>query len=110
MLDGKPDTYWATDDGVTSADVTFDLGKPVKVQVIRLKEAIRFGQRVDAFTIDRWQNDSWVPVASSTSIGPRRLIRLDAPIIASRLRLKITQASASPALREFAVFSEAAPG
>jgi alpha-L-fucosidase len=110
MLDGKPDTYWATDDGVTSADVTFDLGKPVKFQVIRLKEAIRFGQRVDAFSIDRWQNDSWVPVASSTSIGPRRLIHLEAPIIASRLRLKITQASASPALREFAVFSESAPG
>jgi alpha-L-fucosidase len=60
--------------------------------------------------VERWQSDSWIPVASSTSIGPRRLIRLDAPIIATRLRLRITQASASPALREFAVFSEAAPG
>jgi hypothetical protein len=38
------------------------------------------------------------------------LIRLDAPIIATRLRLRITQASASPALSEFAVFSESAPG
>ena len=95
---------------VTSADVTIDLGHPVKFQVIRLKEAIRFGQRVDAFTVERWQSDSWVPVASSTSIGPRRLIRLDAPIIATRLRLRITQASASPALSEFAVFSESAPG
>ncbi|MEO8595580.1 MAG: alpha-L-fucosidase [Candidatus Solibacter sp.] len=110
MLDGKPDTYWATDDGVSSADVTIDLGKPARFQVIRLKEAIRFGQRVDAFAIDRWQDSSWVPVASATSIGPRRLIRLDAPIIASRLRLRITQASASPAMREFAVFTEAAPG
>ncbi len=110
LLDGRPDTYWATDDSVTSADVTIDLGHPVKFQVIRLKEAIRFGQRVDAFTVERWQSDSWTPVASSTSIGPRRLIRLDAPIIATRLRLRITQASASPALSEFAVFSESAPG
>jgi alpha-L-fucosidase len=110
LLDGRPDTYWATDDNVTSADVTFDLGHPVKFQVIRLKEAIQFGQRIDAFTVERWQSDSWMPVASSTSIGPRRLIRLDAPIIATRLRLRITQASASPAVREFAVFSEAAPG
>jgi alpha-L-fucosidase len=110
LLDGRPDTYWATDDSVTSADVTIDLGHPVKFQVIRLKEAIRFGQRVDAFSVERWQSDSWTPVASSTSIGPRRLIRLDAPIIATRLRLRITQASASPALSEFAVFSESAPG
>ena len=110
LLDGRPDTFWATDDNVTSADVTFDLGHPVKFSVIRLKEAIRYGQRIDAFTVERWQSDSWEPVASSTSIGPRRLIRLDAPIIATRLRLRITQASASPALSEFAVFSEAAPG
>ena len=107
LLDGRPETFWATDDGVTSADVTFDLGRPVKFQVIRLREAIRFGQRVDAFTVERWQSDSWEQVASSTSIGPRRLIRLDAPIIATRLRLRITQASASPALSEFAVFAEA---
>ena len=110
LLDGRPDTFWATDDSVTSADVTFDLGRPVKFSVIRLKEAIRYGQRIDAFTVERWQSDSWEPVASSTSIGPRRLIRLDSPIIATRLRLRITQASASPALSEFAVFSEAAPG
>jgi alpha-L-fucosidase len=110
LVDGHPDTYWATDDNVTSADVTFDLGHPVKFQVIRLKEAIQFGQRIDAFTVERWQGDSWAPVASATSIGPRRLIRLDAPIIAARLRLRVTQASASPALHEFALFSEAAPG
>ena len=95
---------------MASPDVTFDLGRPVKFSVIRLKEAIRYGQRIDAFTVERWQSDSWEPIASSTGIGPRRLIRLDAPIIATRLRLRITQASASPALSEFAVFSEAAPG
>jgi alpha-L-fucosidase len=110
LVDGRTDTYWATDDGVTSADVTLDLGRAVKFQVIRLREAIRFGQRVDAFTIERWQADSWEPVASSTSIGPRRLIRLEAPIIATRLRLRITQASASPALSEVAIFPEASPG
>jgi hypothetical protein len=47
---------------------------------------------------------------SSTGIGPRRLIHLAAPIVATRLRLRIVQASASPALSEFAVFSEAAVG
>jgi alpha-L-fucosidase len=110
LLDGRPDTYWATDDQVVSAGVTFDLGRPVKFQVIRLREAIPFGQRIDAFTVERWQGDAWEQIASSTGIGPRRLIRLPSPIIATRLRLRITEASASPALSEFAVFGEAAQG
>jgi alpha-L-fucosidase len=108
LVDGRADTYWATDDRVTSPDVTIDLGRPVKFQVIRLREAIRLGQRVDAFTIERWQPEGWEKVASATSIGPRRLIRLDAPMITQRLRVRIDQASASPALSEFAVFPEAA--
>ena len=110
LLDGRSDTFWATDDKVTSADVTFDLGRPTKFQVIRLKEAIHLGQRVDAFQVERWQSGFWESLVSSTSIGPRRLIHLAAPTIATQLRLRITQASASPALSEFALFSEAAPG
>jgi alpha-L-fucosidase len=108
LVDGKPDTYWATDDKVTAPDATIDLGKPQKIQVIRLREAIRFGQRIDAVTIERWQPSGWEKIASATSIGARRLIRLEAPIIAQRLRLRIEQASASPAVSEFAVFGEAA--
>ena len=108
LLDGRADTYWATDDRVTSADVTIDLGRGAKFQIIRLREAIQLGQRIDAVEIERWQPDGWQPLAKATSIGARRLIRLDAPIIAQRLRLRVTQASASPALSEFALFSEAA--
>jgi alpha-L-fucosidase len=106
LLDGRPDTFWATDDRITSADVTFDLGRPAKFQVIRIREAIRFGQRIEAVEIERWQPDGWQPVAKTGSIGPRRLIRLDAPVISQRLRLRVVQASASPVLSEFALFSE----
>ncbi len=107
LVDGRDDTYWATDDRVTSADVTLEMPRPVRIQVIRLREAIEFGQRIDAVEIERWDQASWQPLAKATSIGARRLIRLEAPAIAQRVRLRITQASASPALREFALFSEA---
>ena len=107
LVDGRPDTWWATDDRITSADVTFDLGRAAKFQVIRLREAVQFGQRVDAVEIERWQGGAWEPLAKATSIGPRRLIRLESPAIAQRLRLRVTQASASPVLSEFAVFNEA---
>jgi alpha-L-fucosidase len=110
LVDGRADTYWATDDKVTAPDATIDLGRPQKIQVIRLREAIRFGQRIDLVTIERWKPDGWEKIASATGIGARRLIRLEAPVIAQRLRLRIEQASASPAVSEFAVFSEAAIG
>jgi alpha-L-fucosidase len=110
LLDGRADTYWATDDRTTSADVTIDLGRGSRFQIIRLREAIQFGQRIDTVEIERWQPDGWQPLAKATGIGARRLIRLDAPVIAQRLRLRVTQASASPALTEFALFNEAATG
>jgi alpha-L-fucosidase len=56
--------------------------------------------------VDGFQNGDWRPLAAATSIGPRRLIRLEQPAAASRLRLRVTQASASPVLAEFALFRE----
>jgi alpha-L-fucosidase len=76
--------------------------------VVRLREAIAFGQRVDAVAIDRWDGGDWRQFAAATSIGARRLIRLDRPVTSARLRLRVTEASASPVLSEFAVFAEPA--
>jgi len=108
LIDGRNDTYWATDDGVQSADATFDLARPATFSVIRVREEIRLGQRVDGIAVERWNAGAWEAVASAPSVGPRRLIQLERPVTAQRLRLRVTQASASPALAEFAVFAEAA--
>lgn len=106
LLDGREDTFWATADGVWTAEATLDFSAPVTFSVIRLCEAIRLGQRVDAVAIDTWNAGSWETAATATSIGPRRLIRLERPVTATRVRLRITQASATPALTEFALFAE----
>ena len=107
LIDGRGDTCWATDDAVLTAEATFDLPRPIAFQVIRVREAIRFGQRLDGIAVERWDY-GWETVATAPSVGPRRLIRLDRPVSAQRLRLRVTQASASPAIEEFAVFQEAA--
>ena len=106
LFDGRNDTYWATDDSVLAGEVIVDLGHATSFNVIRIREAIRFGQRIDAIAVDRWNSGSWEPLASATSIGCRRLIRLERPTTAARLRLRVTQASASPVLTEFALFAE----
>ena len=106
LVDGRAGTYWATDDSALTPEVTIDLGRPVTVNVIRIAEAIELGQRIDAFTVEQWNAGSWEPVwRRPTSIGPRRLIRLEHPVTAARWsRLKVTQASASPALSEIRPF------
>ena len=106
LLDDRGDTYWAADDAIHEADVAFDLGRETSFNVIRICEAIRFGQRIDAVAVDRWNGSGWDQIATATSIGPRRLIRLAAPVAATRVRLRVTQASASPVVSEFALFAE----
>jgi len=107
LLDGRPETYWAAPGSARTAAITLELPRAIAFTVIRIREAIRFGQRIDAIAVDRFQDGDWREFAAATSIGPRRLIRLDQPVTAARLRLRITQASASPALTEFALFHEA---
>ena len=106
LLDRRPNTYWAAEDSARAAEITVDLPREVTFSVMRIREAIRFGQRIDAVAVDCFQDGDWRPLAAATSIGPRRLIRLEQPATASRLRLRVTQASASPALTEFALFRE----
>ncbi len=107
LLDGRPETSWAADDSVLTPELTIDLGRDITARVILVKEDIRYGQRIDAISLERWNSGTWAPFASATSVGPRRLIRLDEPVKTARVRLRITQASASPVLSEFGLFAEA---
>ncbi|MGA2195491.1 MAG: discoidin domain-containing protein, partial [Bryobacteraceae bacterium] len=106
LVDARADSFWATDDAVLAPQAAVDFGRPITFSVIRLREEIRLGQRIDSVAVDRWNAGAWEPLATATSIGAQRLIRLDKPVETSRLRLRVTQASASPALSEFAVFAE----
>jgi alpha-L-fucosidase len=106
LIDGQAHTSWATDDDVHVADAVFDFARGVTFNVAAVKEDIRYGQRVDAFVVERWSGGNWEPVAQGSSIGPRRYLRLEQPVTASRVRLRVTQASASPVLSQFSLFAE----
>jgi alpha-L-fucosidase len=107
LLDGNRATYWSTDDAVNNAEVTLDLGRPVTFNVVRLREAIRLGQRIDSIALDQWKDRAWSAFADATSIGACRIIRTKENIKSSRVRLRITQAAACPALSEFGLYLEA---
>ncbi len=108
LLDQKRDTYWATDDHVTTPELVIDLGKPKTFNVVSLREYLPLGQRIDAFALDRWQDGKWIEFAKGTSIGNRRLVRGD-NITTEKVRLRITRAAACPALSEVGLYVEPSP-
>jgi alpha-L-fucosidase len=103
LIDGNRESYWATDDEAKTPEVVVDFGRDRKLNIIRLREFLPLGQRVEAFAVDAWQDGQWKEFASGTSIGNCRLLRFDR-MTTAKVRVRITKTSASPALSELSVF------
>jgi alpha-L-fucosidase len=106
LVDGRRDTYWATDDSITTPEVVFDLSAEQSFNLVRLREHIPLGQRISEFAVDVWGEGHWLPFGQGTSIGVCRILRAEQPAKTPRVRLRIIRSSACPALSEFALFSE----
>ena len=102
VLDGDRYTYWSTDDDVLTPELTLDMGKTIIFNVVSLREYLPLGQRIDAWALDKWEDGAWHAFASGTSIGNRRLWRGN-KVSTKKVRLRITQAAACPAIAEVAL-------
>ncbi len=105
LLDENRHTYWVTDDHVTQADIVFDLPHAVRFNLVRVRETIALGQRIGGFAVEYWKNGEWSRFGTGTSIGACRILRSAQPVESNRVRLKITESAACPALSEFALFA-----
>lgn len=94
MIDQDKDTYWATDDAQHTSSFEITLPNPETVSYIVLQEYIPLGQRVKAFKADIWQDNGWQEVASGTTIGYKRIVRI-APVVTHRIRIRITDSKES---------------
>jgi alpha-L-fucosidase len=91
-------------DDTAGAWIALELPKAETFNVVRLREAIEYGVRIDEFALDVWHDDAWQTCAVPTCVGPRRLIRLDGPVTAAKVRLRILKAAASPILSQFSLY------
>lgn len=103
VTDEKEDTYWATDDGTTNANLEIHLKTERQLKYVLLQEPIRLGQRIKKFTIDVWDEGRWQEVAIGTTVGYKRIIPIT-PVITSRLRITIKESKAAPLLSRVAVY------
>ncbi|HEU0066972.1 MAG TPA: alpha-L-fucosidase [Sphingomonas sp.] len=109
VLDGNRDTYWSTPDAVHTPTLTLDLPPGRSFDLIRLREYLPLGVRVTKFAVDAQIDGVWKTLATKECISAQRIIRLAAPISARRVRLRILEAPACPAISEFALFRSVAP-
>jgi alpha-L-fucosidase len=106
MIEGAASRFWTTDDDAASPEAVFEWKKPETFNIIRLREFIALGQRVEEFKVDVMRERDWEPVATGTTIGPCRILRLPSKITAMKVRLRITKSPAPAAISEFALYSE----
>ena len=103
ITDTDKASYWATDDGMHSAELTVNLKEQQTFDRIMLQEPIRFGQRIKSFTISGYIDDTWETLASGTTIGYKRLLRID-PVKTGKVKITITDSKNIPALSNFGLF------
>ena len=105
LFDDNQKTYWATDDSVTTPEVTLEFKHQVTFNIVSLREFLPLGQRIEAFALDQWKDGQWTEFANGTSIGNHRLWRGE-NITTDKVRLRITQSPACPALAQFGLYKE----
>lgn len=96
VTDGSYDTYWATDDSITSATVEFELLQAEKINKLVLQEYIPLGQRVKSFVIEYEQQGNWLPVKTkeeTTTIGYKRIIGFE-EILTNKIRIRFIDSRA----------------
>ena len=103
LTDNDNETYWATDDGVTSASLILELSQPAEFNVVMLQEYIALGQRVKSFTVDVWKNNRWQNIAVGTTIGHKRLMKTRM-IVSDKIRLSILKSRACPTISTFGLY------
>jgi len=101
-VDDDSETRWGAAPGSRSGWLEIDLGQTERVGGVEIWE-LNF-PRVESFTIEIQDGETWREVARGTTIrGPKRISF--APINARRVRLTIHQASEVPTLEEFRVLA-----
>jgi alpha-L-fucosidase len=103
LTDGDKDSYWATDDGVDTGSFEIRLPAKATVNYIVLQEYIRLGQRVSDFAVESFTNGQWQRIASGTTIGHKRILKID-PVETDKIRVTINAAKACPVISNVEIY------
>jgi alpha-L-fucosidase len=107
ILAAHPTGYWVTNGDAASARLELEFPEPRTFDTALLAEHIRAGQRIEKFSLERWDGTDWLLFAQGTTVGAKRLLRFPA-VTAQRVRLAIDQVRLNPALSAFGLYKSPA--
>jgi alpha-L-fucosidase len=97
LTDRREGTY------VVGNDFEIPLARKTTFDRVELREPIALGQRISRFSIEVWAEDRWLKVADQTTVGSRRIVRIPRQST-DKLRIRIAESLATPALSEVGVY------
>ena len=128
LTDNDIESYWCPADSDKAPSVEIQLKKPTTFDVVRVREQIRLGQRVEAFQVEAWVNGTWKTIVSpgqpgenennpprgnawlkhvrggkGHTIGNQVMRWLAEPVTTDKVRLSITRSKAVPCISEFSL-------
>lgn len=105
LKDGNRYSYWSADDSAYHPQIILEWKEEQEFDLIRIRENIKLGQRVEAFGVDAWINGAWTEIGKATSIGSARILMLP-QTRTKKLRIRIENCPVAPAISEIGVFNK----
>lgn len=78
VIDNNPThTYWATNDSVQRASITFSWDETIAVNRLVLQEHLVLGQRIHEFEVQIEEKGKYRQIAEGTTVGYKRALRFE---------------------------------
>jgi alpha-L-fucosidase len=104
LIDGNAQTYWAVPDDILMPEVSLRWSKSQTFDVISIQEFIPLGQRIESLEVKALIGGTFKTIAETTSIGAKRLIKLDKPISTKHIKIKVTNSPVCPVISEIGLY------
>jgi alpha-L-fucosidase len=102
-VDGNPDTFWMAEEKDRQPELTLEFEKSVMFDQIVLQESLDVGQRVEKFSVEAWNGETWQSIAEGTTIGYKRILRCR--LTSSWwVRVRLLQSRLSPGVASVSLF------
>ncbi|PRX39108.1 alpha-L-fucosidase [Salegentibacter salegens] len=103
LIDGDPETFWATNDDTIQSSVEVAFEKEQEVNYVLLQEYIKLGQRIISFNVEAKVDGEWKEVAEGTSIGYKRILEIPS-VKTKAIKINFKDARASPVVSNLEIY------
>lgn len=103
IIDGNNTTHFTTKGNDTTTVIELQLKSVAHLNILKLQENIRMGQRIESFELDYWDGTEWKISTRGTTIGYKRLLSFST-ITTNKIRLRILSSRLNPCLAELSLY------